>query len=149
MNRCKKIIFPYRLLRPWSMAILLDCPRFHKLAVTTWSQVDKSCPVGSIFYHIFIQRNFNKINQQDTSVMYTISESFKGIVPSHGITQKWDFSDRCSLGAFFVSRYEATFSGIIQFRGLWWELILKSSVLYLVQLQGFVPDNALSYYLLI
>ena len=33
--------------------------------------------------------------------MYTISKRFKGIVPSHGLTQKWYFSDHRFLDAYF------------------------------------------------
>ena len=62
--------------------------------------MDQTCTVGYIFYHLFIQRSCNKINQSDTSVMDAIGERFKGIVHSHGVTQQW-YSNHCSLDAPF------------------------------------------------
>ena len=55
----------------------------------------------SISSHVFIQIIFNELNQLDTSVMDSIGERFEGIAPSHGVTQKWDFSYWNSLGASF------------------------------------------------
>ena len=82
------------------MAIFLDCPRLHQLAVTTLLQVDQTCTVGSIFAHIFIRRSFNILNQSDTSVMDAIGKRSKGIVPYCGVTQQWTF-DILSLDAPF------------------------------------------------
>ena len=70
------------------MAIFLDCPRLHQLAVTALLQVDQTCTVGYIFARIIIRRSFNILNQSDTSVMDAIGKRSKGIVPYYGVTQK-------------------------------------------------------------
>ena len=100
INRCKKITFQHILSRPRSMAVFLEWSRLHKLATPNRLQVDQTCTVGYIFYHIFIRRSFNKINQSDTSEMDAIVDRFKVIVPSHGVTHKWYF-DHFSLDAPF------------------------------------------------
>ena len=70
------------------MAVFLDSLRPHYLAVTTWIQVDQTCPVGYISSHLFIRRSFNDLNQLAASVMDTICKKYEGIVPSHGVTQQ-------------------------------------------------------------
>ena len=83
------------------MAVLLDCMRLHQLAATTRPQVDKTCPMGYIFFHVFIQSSFNEINQSDTSAVDSKCKRFNGIVRFHGITQQWTFSYPLSLDAYF------------------------------------------------
>ena len=78
----------YQLLRPCSMAILLNCLRLLQLSATTQPQVYHTYPVGSIFYQVFVQRRFNELIQLDTSFMDVMVERFEGIVSSHGGTQK-------------------------------------------------------------
>ena len=112
INRCKKISSPYRLSRPRSMAVFLDWSRLHQLATPTQIQVDQTCPVGYIFYHVFIRSIFNKINQSGTYVMDAIGDRFKVIVPSHGVTQKWYF-DHFPWMLLFDSRSDTAFLGAI------------------------------------
>ena len=66
------------------MAVYVYFPRLHQLGVSTWIQVDQTCPVGYILAQILIQSRFKELNQLDTSVMYAIGERFEGVVPSHG-----------------------------------------------------------------
>ena len=84
------------------MVVLLDCLQIHQLGVTTHAQVDQTCPVVSIFDHIFSRRIFKNINQSDNSVVDAIGERFEVILPSHGVTQKWDFYYSNSLDDSFL-----------------------------------------------
>ena len=71
------------------MAVFLDFPRLHQLASTAQIQVYQTCPVGSIFAHVFSRRRFNELNHLDTSVVDVIGERFEVIVPYHGLTKQW------------------------------------------------------------
>ena len=82
IKRCKKFSSLYHISRPQSMAVFLDCPRIHQLAATTQLQVDQTCPVISIFSHMFSQRIFNDLNQLGTFWMEAICERFELIVLS-------------------------------------------------------------------
>ena len=114
----KKVISPYCLSRPRSMAIYLYCPQLHQLAVSTRLQVDQTCTVGYTLAHILSRRRFKELNQSENSVMGAIGDRIKGVVPSHGGTQRWAiiFSYLILL-LFLVSR--ATFNGDIQSWDKW------------------------------
>ena len=66
-------------------------------------QVNQTCPMGYILAHILSLRRFKDINLLDTSMMEAIGERFKGVVPFHGGTQKWDI---LSLFLFYASIFD-------------------------------------------
>ena len=57
----------------------------------------------SIFDYVYFQRGYKKLKQSVTYFIYALGNILKGVVPSHGGTQKWYFFDRVSDYAWYSS----------------------------------------------